>query len=226
MDLRVREVFATIQGEGSRTGSPAVFIRLAGCNLWSGHEEGRAAGRGDCAAWCDTQFIGGERMTGAALADRALQVAEDAGMVRPLFVVSGGEPLLQLGSGRRAAHALELLDRLRAVGETALETNGTRPMLDWLAPKWDHVTVSPKGLRAAPGSVEHLRAFKVTDLKVVVPCPMEIAALAALYPHDHLYLQPRDDGEQGRANMAEAQRLAATLGGRLSVQTHKYIGVP
>lgn len=227
MSFSVREVFATLQGEGSRAGQPAIFVRLAGCNLWSGHEAHRARGRGDCAAWCDTQFVGGDLLSGDAVLNRirALAAAED--MARPLVVFSGGEPLLQLARLGTEGEVIDLMDDLRAGGaQIALETNGTREMPPWLAPRFDHVTVSPKGLRGAGGSVDHLRPMVAQDLKIVVPCPMLAAELIQLYPGATLYFQPRDDGDGGRANLDQARHLAAHFGGRVSIQTHKLLGLP
>lgn len=229
MPFHVREIFVTLQGEGSRTGSPAIFVRFAGCNLWSGIEDQRNRGIGDCALWCDTDFHRGDRMTVeeivGAVADRAL--AE--GMISPLVVFTGGEPLLQFK--RNVQDGERLLIALRRAGtETALETNGTQEMPHELAPLWSHVTVSPKGLRAVPGSTDHLRPLAAQDLKVVVPCPIPVEDLRKLYPRATLYFQPKDEWgistlDPG-ANLALARRLAAQHGGRLSIQTHKLLGLP
>lgn len=231
MPLTVREIFPTLQGEGSRTGSPAIFVRLTGCNLWSGREDGRARGKGDCAAWCDTDFFSGEAMSGPELASKVLALAKAEGMNRPLVVFTGGEPLLQMGSPQKETEIRSLLSTLLQAGaETALETNGTRPMPRWLAPYWKHVTVSPKGLRSKPGSIEHLQAMAATDLKIVVPCPMSIPDLLDVYRGGLVFFQPRDDGAvptlNPGANLALARGLAALYGGRVSIQTHKLLGLP
>lgn len=227
MPFHVREIFPTLQGEGSRTGSPAIFIRLAGCNLWSGVEGHRDRGIGDCALWCDTDFLRGDRMTVEDLVRTIADLALVEGMSRPLVVFTGGEPLLQLS--RDPEESAHLLTALRRAGmETALETNGTHPMPRAIAPCWSHVTVSPKGLRAVPGSVDHLHPLDAQDLKIVVPCPMPVEDLVKLYPGATLYFQPRDDqdGSTGRSHLQEALGLARRFGGRVSIQTHKFAGMP
>lgn len=228
MPFHVHEIFPTLQGEGSRTGCPAIFIRLAGCNLWDGIEEHRGSGTGDCARWCDTDFRRGDRMTVEDLVTTVADWALVEGMTRPLVVITGGEPLLQLRA--HLGDAERLLVALRRAGmDTALETNGTRPMPRELAPCWSHVTVSPKGLRAAPGSVDHLHPLDAQDLKIVVPCPMAVEDLVKLYRGATLYFQPRDERvstlDPG-ANLALARKLAAQHGGRVSIQTHKLLGLP
>lgn len=225
--IRVREVFSTFQGEGSRAGQPAIFARLSGCNLWSGLPEGRPTGRGDCARWCDTDFAHGEPYEVEALVEEVARLAQADGLARPLVVLTGGEPLLQLVR----PEGLSLVETMRRRGwEVALETNGTRPVTHELAPLLSHVTVSPKAVRGPDGealpSVDHLHAFAAQDLKVVVPCPMPVEALVGLYRRATLYLQPRDDGDTGRVHLQEALRLARLHGGRLSLQTHKFAGMP
>lgn len=229
MALIVHALFPTLQGEGSRTGQPAIFVRLAGCNLWSGHAELRAKGAGDCAGWCDTDFVGGERLEGHDLAQRVIALAKAEGMAAPLVVFTGGEPLLQLASQYRQKDVSLLMQSLRLHGaEIALETNGTKEIPSWLGGFFDHVTVSPKGLRSDPGSVEHLRPLaEASDLKIVVPCPMPVEDLLAVYPGARLYFQPRDEGgDHGSDAFAQACRLAALHGGRVSIQTHKLMGLP
>lgn len=222
--LMVKEVFATLQGEGSRAGTPAVFVRFVGCNLWSGLPAGRERGAGECAAWCDTDFASGERWSPEALADHVLQVALDAGHALPYVVLTGGEPTLQLGrpDGLRL---LQLLDGGDA--ELAIETNGTNALGD-VAEYISHITVSPKPLRGAGGSLQHLQQRKGTDLKVVCPTPFDPEELHALRVSgfEFGYAQPLDVADRGASSLPAAMALAARLGWRVSLQTHKFAGLP
>lgn len=180
MSYAVVDIFDTLQGEGARAGTRAVFIRLAGCNLWDGLEEHRARGKGACARWCDTDFARGNAMTAEAIAARAAELwcapwaacggcmklmrhRRDEGYAcafhrgtalgEPWVVITGGEPSLQLDE--------ELLAALRERGfRIAVETNGTRRTDALLAV--DHLTVSPK-----LGST--LDVLEADELKVVVP---------------------------------------------------------
>jgi 7-carboxy-7-deazaguanine synthase len=220
MTLTVREVFATMQGEGSRTGDPAVFVRLSGCNLWSGLEHLRHAGAGACAEWCDTSFAKGTRHEPQQVADAVLRLCD--GWARPLAVVSGGEPCLQLrtSSGERLVMLLH-----RAGVQVAVETNGT-VQADVLA-SVDHVTVSPKALRApASDPLEHVVVRKGTDLKVVAPqwSEAELRQMAG-WAFAHRYVQPLDTGT-GPGAVQPALELAARLGWRVSTQVHKLLELP
>ncbi len=216
MTYRVKELFATLQGEGANTGRPAVFCRFAGCNLWSGREEHRA---GAVCRFCDTDFVGtdgpgGGRFASAEDLARAVTAAwpgptgdrSEAGT--PLVVCTGGEPLLQLD-----AAAVEALHRAGFV--VAIETNGTLPVPEGV----DWVCVSPK-------AGTDLVVTAGDELKLVHPQP---GAEPERYEHldfDHLFLQPMD-GPDRRANtdLAVAHCLAHPRW-RLSVQTHKYVGIP
>ena len=211
----VKEVFATLQGEGFHTGRAAVFVRFSGCNLWSGREADRERGAGGCARWCDTDFVGtdgeggGRFATADALADHALAVwCAERPRERMFVVCTGGEPLLQLDEA--------LLDALHARGfEVAIETNGTRPVprgVDW-------VCVSPK----AGGELVVTRG---DELKLVYPQegaePERFESLA----FDHLFLQPRD-GLARKAHTEAAVRYCRTHPRwRVSLQTHKLLGIP
>lgn len=206
----VREVFKTLQGEGAQAGRAAVFCRFAGCNLWSGREEDRA--RATC-GFCDTDFIGthgpggGRYADASALAD-AIESAWDGDKNHRFVVFTGGEPLLQLDRG--------LLDAVRCRGfTTAAETNGTIAVpagLDW-------VCVSPK-------AGTELRVRAGSELKLVFPQEgVDPQAFTALQ-FDHFWLQPMD-GAALEANTAAA--IAYCLAHprwRLSLQTHKLIGIP
>jgi organic radical activating enzyme len=209
MMYRVKEVFATLQGEGFHAGCAAVFVRFAGCNQWSGRDHDRrrdAARHGNrCALFCDTEFVGGDVLTAAQIRDLAAR--HGAGQSVPI-VLTGGEPLLQVDAGLASA--------LRETGALLhVETNGTvtpRAALDW-------TTCSPK---TAPSVL----ALRVCDeLKVVVPAydPNEyIGAIEARF----LYVQA-EDGPAFRENTAKAVAFVqAHPEWRLSVQTHKFINIP
>jgi 7-carboxy-7-deazaguanine synthase (Cx14CxxC type) len=207
----VKEIVYTLQGEGARAGRAAVFCRFAGCNLWSGFEADRAAA---ACGFCDTDFVGTDGAGGGTFTApelvSALQAAWPAGATRarPYVVFTGGEPLLQLD--------LALIAACHSAGfEVAVETNGTLavpPGIDWL-------TVSPKA--GTP-----LVATAGDELKLAYPQPeLSPAALAEL-PFAHFFLQPVD-GPEREANTERA--LAYCLAHpewRLSLQTHKLLGIP
>jgi 7-carboxy-7-deazaguanine synthase len=206
----VKEIFYTLQGEGVNAGRPAVFCRFAGCNLWSGHERNRATA---ACTFCDTDFVGVNGVNGGKFgcaADLAEAVAaqwpHSAGG-EPMVVCTGGEPLLQLD----AALVRELSERGFAV---AIETNGTclpPPGLDWIC-------VSPKaGAR--------LRLTWGDELKLVYPQPGAEPAMYEEMAFDHFLLQPMDGPErQSNTDLAVAHCLAHPRW-RLSLQTHKLIGI-
>ncbi|MBK1724416.1 7-carboxy-7-deazaguanine synthase [Thiocystis violacea] len=213
MSYWVKEIFYSLQGEGAQAGRPAVFCRFAGCNLWSGREVDRG---GAMCRFCDTDFRGTDGEGGGRypdadrLADRLCATWPRAGdgAVRPYVVCTGGEPLLQLDSA--------LIEALHARGcEVAVETNGTRevpPGLDWLC-------VSPKaGARLVVTSGD--------ELKLVYPQlgadPESFAALG----FRHFFLQPMD-GPALAANTARAVDFCKTHPRwRLSLQLHKWLGIP
>ena len=211
MAYAVKEIFYTLQGEGANTGRPAVFCRFAGCNLWTGRE----ADRHDATCkFCDTDFVGTDGPGGGKFGDApalASAVAAawppEAGGV-PMVVCTGGEPLLQLDT--------PLLDALHAEGfVVAVETNGTVPPpagIDWLC-------VSPKA--GAP-----LTVTQGNELKLVYPqADAEPSQFEGL-DFDHFYLQPMD-GPEREANTAAALRYClAHPRWRLSLQTHKLLGIP
>jgi 7-carboxy-7-deazaguanine synthase len=223
--LMVREVFPTVQGEGSAMGTPAVFLRLSGCNLWSGLESHRGTGRGICARWCDTQFHGGDKWDPLELVDHIMPMM--LSWSRRAVVVTGGEPLLQLRRPPGEALVRSLLDQ---GVEVHLETNGT--VEADLLPDLSHVTVSPKAL-AAHGpegqTLDHIRVRSGTDLKVVHPqwIPLNLAAMDS-WGFLHRYLQPMDAGsatERRKGDHLESTVLMArTLGWKVSAQVHKLVG--
>lgn len=220
MALTVREVFATMQGEGSMAGAPAVFVRLSGCNLWSGLTHLRHAGTGACADWCDTDFAKGTRYEPQEVVDTVLRLCD--GWARPFVVVSGGEPCLQL---RTASGELLVRTLQNAGAAVAVETNGTVEA-DVLG-SLQHVTVSPKALRA-PGedALGHVRVRTGTDLKVVAPQwgDEELHVMNG-WAFAHRYVQPLDTGT-GPGAVQPALELAARLGWRVSAQLHKLLEMP
>lgn len=202
MPLRVKEIFYTIQGEGMNAGRSAVFIRFAGCNLWNGHEEDRAT---SICRFCDTDFIGGDWYPDAArLAMRARGLWPS--VQRPFAVLTGGEPTLQ-------PELAKLIVELKALRfDIAIETNGTRP-----APEGAWITVSPKA-----GSEVVQRAGN--ELKVVWPQPFNLDDLR-LWKFDHYLLQPKDGPDREANTKACVDRCLHNPEWRLSLQTHKYLGI-
>lgn len=213
MSYAVKEVFLTLQGEGMQAGRRAVFLRLAGCNLWSGRERDR--GQAQC-RFCDTDFVGtdgenGGRYDAAALAGRAGALWGDdrsASEARPLVVVTGGEPMLQLDGA--------LVDALHRAGfEIAVETNGTLPAaagLDWLC-------VSPKaGTEVVQRSGD--------ELKLVWPQDGIDPDALLEWDFRHFIIQPLDGPERERSLSAAIDYVMAHPRWRLGLQAHKLIGMP
>ena len=213
MTYAVKEIFYTLQGEGGQAGRAAVFCRFAGCNLWSGREEDRAQA---VCRFCDTDFVGtdgsggGKFATAQALAQavRAHWPAQSGAGGKPLVVCTGGEPLLQLDA--------PLIEALHAQGfEIAVETNGTQPIplgLDW-------VCVSPKA-----GS--ELVATAGDELKLVFP---QLGAMPGQFEHlvfRHFFLQPMDGPLREQHTQAAVAYCMAHPQWRLSLQTHKLLGIP
>ena len=206
----VKEIFYTLQGEGGQAGRAAVFCRFAGCNLWSGREADRASA---ICRFCDTDFVGTDG-TGGGKFEQAAQLAQaiaghwpTATSARRFVVLTGGEPLLQVDAA--------LLDALHAQGfEVAVETNGTvaaPPGIDWLC-------VSPKA--GAPVVQE-----KGQELKLVFPQDGVDPSCFLAWDFQHFFLQPMD-GPRQRDNTAAAIAYCQTHPQwRLSVQTHKVIGI-
>ena len=204
MAYTVKEIFPTLQGEGLQTGRRAVFLRFTGCNLWSGRESDRAQA---VCRFCDTDFVGGQVFpTALALAQTVARHWPGGGM--PLVVVTGGEPALQLDD--------ELVQALHKAGfQVAIETNGTLPLpggLDWIC-------VSPKA--QAPVVVTH-----GDELKLVFPQfnldPKQFESL----DFRHFLLQPMDGPNQQANIKSAADYCLAHPNWRLSLQTHKMIGLP
>ncbi|MFC0632281.1 7-carboxy-7-deazaguanine synthase [Brevundimonas balnearis] len=210
MSYAVKETFLTIQGEGGQAGRPAVFLRFAGCNLWSGREADRA--RAVC-SFCDTDFVGvdgdggGRFETADMLADHVAGKWIGRDGDPRLVVCTGGEPLLQLDAALIAA--------LKARGfEIAVETNGTIAAPDGI----DWICVSPK----ADAPVVQTSG---QELKLVYPQALALPDRFEGLSFERFWLQPMD-GPAQRENMAAAiDYCLAHPRWRLSVQTHKYIGV-
>jgi 7-carboxy-7-deazaguanine synthase (Cx14CxxC type) len=211
MTYLVKEVFFTLQGEGFNTGTPAVFCRFTGCNLWTGHEEHRAIA---VCQFCDTDFVGTDGVGGGkfrSAEELAAAVARAWGSessAERFVVCTGGEPLLQLD---RAA-----IDALHAEGfRIAVETNGTVAPpagIDWIC-------VSPKA-----GS--ELVLTTGDELKLVYPQAGLQPADVVDLEFEHRFLQPMD-GPDREANTARAVRYCLEHPRwRLSLQTHKYLGIP
>lgn len=213
MSYSVKEIFYTLQGEGANAGRPAVFLRFAGCNLWSGREQDRAEA---ICRFCDTDFFGtdgpgGGRFGTAEELARAVSAAWPAGAgpdARRLVVCTGGEPLLQLDEAAIAA--------LHRQGfEVAVETNGTIPApsgLDWIcvSPKADAPLVQTTG----------------NELKLVFPQAGAEPERFRNLGFAHFFLQPMDGPERQRNTELAVQYCLAHPEWRLSLQTHKMLGIP
>jgi 7-carboxy-7-deazaguanine synthase (Cx14CxxC type) len=209
MSYAVKEMFLTLQGEGANAGRRAVFVRFAGCNLWSGREEDRA---GAICRFCDTDFVGldgtwGGRYPDAAALAAAIEAAWEGGPTLRLAVLTGGEPLLQLDSA--------LLAALHRRGfEVAVETNGTLrppPGIDWLC-------VSPKS--GAP-----LAVCGGDELKLVYPQPGAEPERFEALAFRHFLLQPMDGPDLAENTAAAIAYCLRHPRWRLSLQQHKLLGL-
>ena len=209
MSYAVKEMFLTLQGEGGQAGRAAVFCRFAGCNLWSGREEDRATA---VCTFCDTDFVGMDGPGGGRFAEPAALVAAAAalwvGEGRRLVVCTGGEPLLQLDP--------PLITAFHAAGfEIAVETNGTLAApagIDW-------VCVSPKA------SAEVVQRSG-QELKLVYPQAEADPARFAGLDFERFYLQPMDGPDRAANTAAAIAYCLSHPQWRLSMQTHKYLGIP
>ena len=218
MTYSVKEIYYTLQGEGAHAGRPAVFLRFSGCNLWTGREQHRA---GAICRFCDTQFVGtdgpggGKFNTASELAEAVVAAwpgrsGDSQGSAHKGYVVcTGGEPLLQLDTAA--------IEALHSAGfEVGVETNGTIEApagVDWLC-------VSPKAAAA-------LRQLKGSELKLVFP-QTEEAAQPANFQHmsfDHFFLQPLDDSNLSENTRAAIDYCLEHPQWKLSLQTHKMIGI-
>lgn len=208
MSYAVKEIFLTLQGEGMQAGRRAVFLRLAGCNLWSGREKDRATA--DC-SFCDTDFVGTDGVNGGRYEAGALaaKVAELWGAgERPLVVVTGGEPMLQLDAA--------LIGALHDRGfEIAVESNGTLPA----PPGLDWICISPK---AGTDVVQR----QGNELKLVWPQSGIDTAELERWDFAHFLIQPMDCAERDSALAASIDFVMRNPRWKLSLQTHKLLGLP
>jgi len=210
MTYSVKEIFLTLQGEGGQAGKAAVFCRFAGCNLWSGREQDRH--KAVC-TFCDTDFVGVDGEGGGKFASaEGLAAAVDAAWTGPadnkLVVCTGGEPLLQLDT--------RLIDALHAHGfMIAVETNGTVKAPDGI----DWICVSPK----ADAEVVQTSG---QELKLVYPQPGVDPARFEHLDFERFFLQPMDSADQAANTTAAVAYCLSHPRWRLSVQTHKYLGLP
>lgn len=210
MTFAIHSIFESVQGEGHHMGRPAVFVRLAGCNLWSGREQDRQRGPGPCSQWCDTDFSPRTIMDLGALVERV------ASCRTHLVVLTGGEPSLQVTP--------ELVNALRSAGlDVAIETNGTHEL-----PSGPWVVCSPK--LGVPVKLE-----RCDELKVVIRGGLidwDAVALSALRSElspSHSWLMPvcGPHGYQAGRGFTRCAELATELAGwRVGVQAHKMWGAP
>lgn len=207
MSYAVKEMFLTLQGEGMQAGRRALFVRFAGCNLWTGREQDRVEAQ---CRFCDTDFVGmdgtdGGRYEADALADKALALWGAAG--RPFAVLTGGEPLLQVDAALLAAMK-------RRGFEIAVESNGTvaaPPGIDWLC-------ISPK---AGTDIVQR----SGDEVKVVWPQSGLDMAVIAGWDFGHHLVQPMDNADRDANAQAAIDFVLANPRWRLSIQTHKALGL-
>jgi 7-carboxy-7-deazaguanine synthase (Cx14CxxC type) len=210
MSYAVKECFLTLQGEGVQAGSRAVFLRFAGCNLWSGREQDRASAQCN---FCDTDFVGtdgegGGKFTSAEALATHVEALWGEGRDGRLVVITGGEPMLQLDE--------RLVDALHQRGfRVAVETNGTLPAVAGL----DWICVSPKA-----GTTVVQR--EGNELKLVWPQAGIDPAELEGWSFDHFLVQPMDCEEREAALKAAIALAMERPKWRLSLQTHKVVGLP
>ncbi len=210
MTYSVKEIYYTLQGEGAQTGRAAVFCRFSGCNLWSGREEDRAQA---VCAFCDTDFVGtdgpggGKFLTAQTLAEAVSGFWPSPATGTRLVVCTGGEPLLQLDEA--------LVEAFHARGfAVAVETNGTQPAprgLDW-------VCVSPK-------ANAKLTLTHGNELKLVYPQPQAMPERFEHLDFEHFFLQPMDGPQVAANTRAVVDYCKQHPRWRISLQTHKLLGI-
>ncbi|SHJ68350.1 7-carboxy-7-deazaguanine synthase [Halodesulfovibrio aestuarii] len=212
MSFKVTEIFYTLQGEGFHAGRAAVFCRFSGCNLWTGREEDR---KHAACKFCDTNFVqlaesGGTFASASELASKIINTFPNIQHTKytPYVVFTGGEPALQVTS-----ELLNLLKERKV--EIGIETNGTLPLPEGI----DWITVSPK-------AGTQLSVTSGSELKLV--WPQENVSLADFQNLDfeHFYLQPKDSLQRSAATQLAVEACRENPVWKLSLQTHKYIGIP
>ena len=210
MTYSVKEIFLTLQGEGGQAGKAAVFCRFSGCNLWTGREQDRA--KAVC-TFCDTDFVGTDGENGGKFATAddlaaAVEAQWTGGPDDRLVVCTGGEPFLQLDEAA--------IDALHARGfQIAVESNGTLEApagIDWIciSPKADAPVVQASG----------------QELKLVFPQAKAMPERFANLDFERFYLQPMDGPDRDRNTQLAVAYCLSHPQWRLSVQTHKYLGLP
>ena len=210
MKYSVKEIYYTLQGEGYHTGRPAVFIRFSGCNLWTGHEKDRS---GAICNWCDTDFVGTNGINGGKFSTEEItniinSLWKGNVQTEPYVICTGGEPLLQMDES--------LIKAIHKAGfEIGLETNGTMIPPDGI----DWICVSPK-------ANADLVLKNGNELKVVYPqCGMNPRMHEKL-KFDHFYIQPMDGIDQ-KNNIKRSEKFVLDHPKwKLSLQTHKILGIP
>ncbi len=211
MSYSVKEIYYTLQGEGAQTGRAAVFCRFAGCNLWSGHEEDRETA---ICNFCDTDFVGtngpggGKFETPQGVALAVAQCWPGGATGKPFVVCTGGEPLLQLDALLIAAFHVRSF-------EVAIETNGTLAAPEGV----DWICVSPK-----PGIDLALQSGN--ELKLIYPQAAAMPEGFESLDFDHFFLQPMDGPERESNTRLAIEYCLRHPQWRLSLQTHKLIGIP
>ena len=209
MSYKIKEIYYTIQGEGFHAGRPAVFCRFSGCNLWSGKEEHRADA---VCKFCDTDFWGTDGKNGGTYTAETLtqfisSLYPQNSSSKPFVVFTGGEPALQLN--------VELIVAMHHCGfEIAVETNGTLALpegIDWIcvSPKADTTIVTTRG----------------QELKLVFPQLENKPESFAHLDFDHFYVQPLDSEEREQNTRLSVEFCLAHPQWKLSLQTHKYLGI-
>ena len=210
MSYKVKEIYYTLQGEGAMTGRPAVFCRFSGCNLWSGREQDRA--KAIC-KFCDTNFWGTDGVNGGtfksakALAEKVKSLWPKRKKGKPYVVCTGGEPALQLDQ--------TMVNAFHKAGfEVAIETNGTKPLPDGI----DWICMSPK-------ANTEIVITKGNELKLVYPQkginPKDFVKM----DYDEFFLQPMDSPTQEANTKACLDYCMKNPKWRLSLQTHKMLGI-
>ncbi len=206
----IKEIYYTLQGEGFHTGRPAVFIRFSGCNLWSGLEKDRKEA---ICYWCDTDFVGtnginGGKYSAIKIKDIVTKLWPINETAKPYVILTGGEPLLQVNEN--------LINKLHDAGfEIGLETNGTiipPNGIDWIC-------VSPK-------ANSKLKLDKGNELKVIYP---QFGVNPRIYENlefDYFYIQPMDGKDQELTIKKSENFIMKYPQWRLSLQTHKILGIP